>query len=393
VPASQGYVGGLLDLCLHRLTFSGVKPHSKAKLTLKGLPTKFKSEAWIRVSFRLGDATAWAKKDTEVAFGEHQLCPARSIIQLQASLPDPTGVPSIQEAEPGILAIATPDGSSAWSIDMALGALTSWKKSASPGKELMTEPITIDFYRALTDNDAGGRFGNNWRDRRLHQTKHHVKQIRWEVQRAGLVVHVEGRVGPPVLAWGADTTVKYTFTTHGVCIHARIRPHGLLLPNTFARVGLTLGLKGVEDVRWFGRGPGESYCDKKMAQSMGNWTSPVDGLFFDYEFPQDTGNRTDVRWVEFLGKGEEKGAGESKRLLRARFGDLDGASFSALHYTTKDLDKCLHPYELHARKREDTIVRLDWAHHGLGTGSCGPATLPDYELRTDKVFDFQILLD
>ena len=255
----------------------------------------------------------------------------------------------------------------------------------------MTEPITIDFYRALTDNDAGGRFGHNWRNRRLHETKHHVRQIRWEIQRAGLIVEVLGRVAPPVLAWGADTNVKYTFSTHGVCIRARICPRGPLLPETFARIGLTLGLKNVDRVRWFGRGPGESYCDKKMAQSIGTWDSQVDDLFFDYEFPQDSGNRTDIRWVEFVGKKEENGKPE--RLMRARFGDLDGASFSALHYTTKDLDEAMHPFELHKRKREDTIVKLDWVHHGLGTGSCGPATLPAYELKTNRVFDFEVLLD
>ena len=62
-------------------------------------------------------------------------------------------------------------------------------------------------------------------------------------------------------------------------------------------------------------------------------------------------------------------------------------------YTTRGVDESTHPYELRKKKREDTIVRLDWKHHGLGTASCGPATLPEYQLRTDEEFDFEILLD
>lgn len=80
-------------------------------------------------------------------------------------------------------------------------------------------------------------------------------------------------------------------------------------------------------------------------------------------------------------------------MLRARFGDHEGASFNVMPYTTKDIDECTHPYELHKRKRDDHIVRLDWFHHGLGTGSCGPATLPEYQLRTDREFDVELLLD
>jgi len=155
----------------------------------------------------------------------------------------------------------------------------------------------------------------------------------------------------------------------------------------FARIGITLGLVDVTAVSWWGRGPGESYSDKKLSQSFGNWTSTVDDLFVDYEFPQESGNRTDVRRVEFQGHG-----GADDIVLRARFGNLEGASFSALHYTTQDLDECTHPYELHKRKKQDTIVRLDWKHHGLGTGSCGPATMPAYQLKVEK-FEMEIVLD
>jgi beta-galactosidase len=376
---------------------TGVKPHKKAVIMIDGLPKGLGSdarlpyEAYLQLSFKLKESTNWATGNTEVAWGQLQLSKPQSLLSYQQQLDRSVGSPEgikYQQISPSQLSITSASGASTWVIDLTLGALTSWTRAASPHLELLTKPLTVDFYRALTDNDRGGWFGRQWRDRRLHQTRHHVRRVEWTEGKHGLDVVVRGRVAPPVLAWGVDTVATFSITKERLALKIEGTPRGLLLPETFARVGLTTGLRGVETVRWFGRGPGESYRDKKMAQAFGNWESSVEGLFVDYEFPQDGGNRTDVRWVEFLGGGEDP-----QRVVRAHFGDLDGASFSAMHYTTEDLDECTHPYELHKRKRKDTVVRLDWMHHGLGTGSCGPATLPQYELKTDKPFEVAIVLD
>jgi hypothetical protein len=140
----------------------------------------------------------------------------------------------------------------------------------------------------------------------------------------------------------------------------------------------------IASATWFGRGPGESYRDKKLAQKFGTYTLPIDALWTAYEFPQESGNRTDVRWVEFAGRDE-------KPALKASFANHEGASFAATHYAVGDVDAAKHPYELEKLKKEETIVRLDWAHHGLGSGSCGPPTLPQYELNSEA-FEYEVLL-
>lgn len=264
--------------------------------------------------------------------------------------------------------------------------LTSWQRAEQPGVELLTEPVRMDFYRALTDNDRAGH-GKQWVERRLHQTTSQVRHVNWCAVGDGLDVRVQERIAPPALAWGVDNAWTYSFRGDAVSIRIQGRATGPLLPETLARIGLTLGVAGVERVRWWGRGPGESYRDKKLSQLFGDWDATVDELWVDYEFPQDGGNRTDVRRLELVG-GPAGG-----RLVRARFGDADGASFSAMHYATRDVDECTHPYELRRRKRDDTVLRLDWMHHGLGTASCGPWTLPQYQLRSDKEFDVEVLLD
>ncbi len=239
----------------------------------------------------------------------------------------------------------------------------------------------MDFYRALTDND--GPDGRTWHDARLHQTKSHVRSVSWKGTSEHVEIVVDARIAPPVLDWSVDVTLTYTFTDSHLSIKASGKPRGHNLAPTFARIGLTLSLIGVESAEWFGRGPGESYRDKKLAQKFGNYTSSIDDLFTDYEYPQESGNRTDTRWVAFKGK---YGG------LKASFGDLEEASFCATHYDTEALDEARHPFELYKRKKEEAVVRLDWAHHGLGTGSCGPSTLEEYKLKVGE-FEYEVLLE
>ncbi|GAB0132242.1 hypothetical protein EsDP_00000683 [Epichloe bromicola] len=365
----------------------GVKPHTEAIATAEGfhdgMLRETHGEGYLQVRYRNKFETNWAPANHQVATGELRVSKPLPVNAIQAVEP-PMPKPTMQMASESLVKISSASGESVWTIDTVTGTLVSWRRRSLPDAELISEPVTMDFYRALTDNDRGGH-GREWRQRRLHQTSTHAKQVRLDKVKDGIVVKIKQRIAPPALAWAVDTTWTYHFRGESVAINVRGKPHGSKLPSTFARIGITVGLSGATRVRWWGRGPGESYRDKKHSQLHGNWVSSVDDLWVDYEFPQDGGNRTDVRWVEILG--------DEGRLLRANFGDLDGASFSAAHYSPKDVDECAHPHELHKRRREDTIVRLDWAHHGLGTGSCGPWTLPQYSLEADRDFGFDLLLD
>jgi beta-galactosidase len=357
---------------------AGIQPGEITELEIDGISDIPQQECYLEVSFTLRDVTNWAKAGHEVAFGQVPLGKAPTFRMLKEI--GNSSRPQYNQISPQMLEITGSKGT-IWGFNIVHGTLVSWRNSESP--ELINMPPVLDFYRALTDNDRGGRFGQNWIQSRLHQTKCHVRGVTWSGSSKNVTIIVSARIAPPVLEWSIDTTLTYTFTGHNVSIKVAGLPRGQNLPFTFARIGLTFSLNSIDTVSWFGRGPGESYRDKKLSQRIGNYSAPVDDLFTDYEFPQESGNRTDIRWVEFKGK---KGG------LKAYFADQEEASFTALHYETKDLDECTHPYELYKRKKEDTVIRLDWAHHGLGTGSCGPATLPEYELRKGP-FEYEILLE
>ena len=301
---------------------------------------------------------------------------------VETSMPKPQ-LTALEDKTKSELTVTAASSGTAWTFDLTSGNLSSWKHAEFPFAEKLVHPITMDFYRALTDNDRGGH-GGEWTDRRLHQTAPHLRHIEWTDDQDGITVKVKQRIAPPVLAWAVDATWTYHFRGETLAIHVQGEPHGVRLPSTFARIGITMSMQGVDTAKWWGRGPGESYRDKKESQLFGNWESSVDDLFVDYDFPQDGGNRADVRKVSFFGGG--------RRAMAVNFGDLDGASFSASRYSTKDVNECTHPYELRERRSDSVHVRLDWAHHGLGTGSCGPWTLEQYQLKTDP-FEYSLLID
>ncbi|KAI2636654.1 glycoside hydrolase family 2 protein [Xylaria nigripes] len=367
---------------------SGVKPHTEAILNLEGLFTMVSTGVWLQLSFLSQTGSKWQPPYRVVARAQVRLAPPESLLQLKMLTTPRFDRPLVEYTDNHVY--ATIANGITFGFDTNAGVLSYLANPSQPQKNLLTVPFALDFYRALTDNDRRSPFGKQWIDSRLHQTRNHFTQVSIEETDRACIIQVKSRIAPPVLAWFVDTTTTYIVTSQHCSVRIQARPQGHLLPETFARFGLTFGLRNINIVEWFGRGPDESYVDRKQSQLVNTWGWPADDMLHEYEFPQEAGNRTDVCWVELR---EEWGGDEEGRLLRARFGDHEGASFNVMPYTTRDIDECTHPHELRARKREDHIVRLDWFHHGLGTGSYGPPTLPKYQLRTNRDFDVELLLD
>ncbi len=374
---------------------SGAKPHKSTFLKLQGLPSTVRPGSYLNLEFALATATNWAKAGHVVATGQVEIVPPASLQHWLNPKPLTLGL-RVQAETPTRLNIVGANGSM-WKFDLAIGSLTSWTRPGGDNN-ILAQPLVVDIYRASTDNDIRGAWQWQWRNARVHQAKSHLIKATWEQSDAGVEITITGRIAPPVQHWSIDTTTTYRFTGDYVSVRVVGEPRGERMPETLPRFGLATSLATCENVRWFGRGPGESYRDMKESQLVGTWEKTVDDLFIDYEFPQENGLRSDVRWVEFLGARASNGD-VPKRLLRAQFGDFKGAGFQALHYSAKDLDATRHPYELYKLKREETVVHLDWEHNGLGTGSCGPNTLPQYQLQTRKEegdkprFDFVVILD
>ncbi|EKG19697.1 Glycoside hydrolase family 2 domain 5 [Macrophomina phaseolina MS6] len=268
--------------------------------------------------------------------------------------------------------------------DHSIGpGLVEYKKAIEP-VQLVSGSIE-DGYVAVVN-----RIAADWDEKLLPLARPHCRSVSWRHDETANTVTVatEHRIAPPILEWAVTAQTEYVFygTEDGgdaVRISISAKASGKNLPSTFARIGLEFAISSsFQNGQWFGRGPGESYRDKKESQRVGNWEMPIDSLWTEYEVPQEGGNRTDVRWVEFSGFAPET---EIPISLHASFVGLpQGGNFTASHFATKDVAEAAHPYQLHRNRREEVFVRLDMDHQGLGTESCGPGALPQYSLIVEE---------
>jgi beta-galactosidase len=162
-----------------------------------------------------------------------------------------------------------------------------------------------------------------------------------------------------------------------------IQPNGrILAENVFTldkaiadppRLGVVLTLKpGLEQLKWFGRGPFENYRDRKRAAIVDLYESTVTGQYIPYILPQEHGNHTDVRWLSL----------ENADKLGLQFVAGELLEFTASHFTAADLFAAKHTYDL--KPREEVILSLDYHQRGLGTASCGPDTREPYRIAAGK---------
>ena len=139
----------------------------------------------------------------------------------------------------------------------------------------------------------------------------------------------------------------------------------------FPRLGFRLALpEAMDNVQWFGLGPGESYPDTKEAQRVGLYKAPVDALYTPYTYPQENGNRSEVRRAAFYDL--HMGGFLVTGLNGMRF------NFSAHRFTPEALEAAKHPHEI--EESETICLNLDWKQQGVGSSSCGPALPEKYQI-------------
>jgi len=220
------------------------------------------------------------------------------------------------------------------SLDFGDGELMAQRTKKRAG-------LRPNYFRALVDNDMGytnfvpplsrAHFLRLW-----NVASQHVWAVWARAQRLS-----PGSVRLRVY-WAEPTGLapfplqRTTCTVHaGGVIEVAHKARGILLP--MLRAGLRLRLDhALGHAAWYGRGPYESYCDRKTGQRIAAHECPVKELEHRYMRPQENGNRTDVRSLALT---REDGAG-----ILFEAGTAFG--FSALNYSQEALDKARHQGEL-----------------------------------------------
>ncbi|PCJ59685.1 MAG: beta-galactosidase [Planctomycetota bacterium] len=146
------------------------------------------------------------------------------------------------------------------------------------------------------------------------------------------------------------------------------------------RIGYVFSLvKDFDQLAWFGRGPEESYVDRKDGCHVGLFRSSVKDLYVPYIMPQEHGSHVGTRWAKLSNKKDFGLYVEGKDLLET----------SASHFTPHDLFKAKHTIDLNPRN--EVLFNIDITQRGLGTGSCGPVTMPEHVLnKQNYTLEFKI---
>jgi beta-galactosidase len=265
---------------------------------------------------------------------------------------------------------------------MTVGKRTGWIDYLDVDGEPMLierESITPAFWRAPTDNDYGAGM-----------------QQRFGVWKAPKMTVDSCRVnGNTVTAYmtmpevKARLTMSYTLSEQGeVVVSQKMETTaGADVPPMF-RYGMQLQMpQQYNRLTYYGRGPVESYQDRKDSQFLDVYENEVSKEYYPYVRPQESGNHCDVRWFRVT---------DGRRGLE--FYGSEPLEFSALPYLTADLDAGPvkeHRWGQHSgdlTERALTQVHIDQQQMGLGcANSWGAWPLEKYLMRYgDREFTFVI---
>jgi beta-galactosidase len=129
------------------------------------------------------------------------------------------------------------------------------------------------------------------------------------------------------------------------------------------KVGMKFNLStSCDNVEWYGRGPFETYPDRKTGAKIGWHELPIDSFYVPYVQPEDYGNRTDVKTLNLL-------SGNSNPFSIT---SIDNFNFSITPY--KNIERAVYPFQLEVA--DDLTLNIDYKITGVGDTPV--PTLPKY---------------
>jgi len=224
------------------------------------------------------------------------------------------------------------------------GALTQMRYK---NEEIVNQALLPNFTRPATDNERRG-----W--------KPHVKLKYWynavalqhtAAQKSADSITVESNYSLP--GDSAQVSIQYTVHSDGIItVNYNLQTNNAL-PN-IPKVGMQLGVNPTfEQIQYYGLGDMENYPDRAYGFDLGVYSSTLDDFMQPYLYPQENGNRMEVRWF---------------RLQNKKYGLLvegkQPLQMGAWPFSQKQISQTKHWYKL---KKENSItLNIDLLQMGVG---------------------------
>lgn len=201
-------------------------------------------------------------------------------------------------AKPGAVSVAEKDGQirmAAGGAELVINRTTGLIERYGYGGQLLLSGGAPNFYRALTDNDIGAGVEQShliWR--KMSERRHMHELTVGKGENGTGVVTVTYRLG----AGAARFVSRYEMGGDGaVTVTGQFEPLKPDLPDPL-RIGFAFETTPeFADVFWYGRGPHETYWDRKTSGAFGLWSGKLAEQHHDYVRPQETGAKADTRWI------------------------------------------------------------------------------------------------
>lgn len=298
------------------------KPGETAEYSFKK-PT-FEGEISIIVSMHLKESTSYANKDFEIAFGQH--CFTAKAEKEKA----PSGKLEFITSRTPIKGVRGKDFYIA--ISTKTGAIHSYKYK---GKEMLHEPIRINFWRASTDNDRGNEAeykSQIWKNAAAY-SRYNSFEEKMVDGNAVFTVNYKPFFDKDVFAKvemiiSPNGQVKFNYNYSG----AENMPK-------FPCAGLMISLKKeFSHLEWYGIGPEHTYNDKFSGGKLGIYSTEVEDQFPKYLRPQEYGNRYNTRWMKLFNDNNRGFIFKAENTL----------NMSAISYTPDEIESAIIPTYLPA---------------------------------------------
>ena len=350
-----------------------IEPQNDYEMDLYFLPTlmNLPGEYCINTSFTLRESTIWADAGHEIAFGQYIF---KRTSNLEKMITEKKREMRIVHGDFNI-GVHGEDFSILFSKQS--GTLISVKYS---GREMIAIPPAPLFWRATTDNDRGffqGYESGLWFAASLARKCIDIETIE-EDNYMSISFSYKFSISSKM-----NVQSIYKVSTNGNIQVKSIYNGSEHLP-PLPIFALTFKIPAdYHMLEWFAFGPEENYEDRSKGARLGIFKNTVKENVSEYVMPQESGNRTGVRWVKIT---NPTGQG-------VKISTIDKpVECNISPYTAFEIESAAHHYEL--PNVHYTVITVARRQMGVGgDDSWGAPVQKNHIIEADQQMEFEFMLE
>jgi beta-galactosidase/beta-glucuronidase len=349
-----------------------LKPGEETHITIKEIQKYLTSdnEIHLDVSAHLSKKMPWAEKDTEMAFEQFTVKEGRFFDKQRET--SSASILEIKEDE-GFIEVVGLDFNV--TINKNSGFISEYSVA---NKQLINVGPKNNFWRAPTDNDEGRgeiSFAHRWREAGLNETHYQINRFNvTNMNDTEVQIRITGNIQSDTGNIAHDR--NYIIRADGsiwVKNHYKVSSDFPPLPKVGNLYHLPVTMT---NVTWYGRGAHESYQDRKHSARIGLYSGSVAEQYYPYVYPQENGNKVEVRWLKVEDQQNNGFYVVADSLL----------NFSIHNYTLQNLTEATHTYIV--KNADFVTLNVDLEQMGVGgDDSWSPRVHPEFQL-TDSLYSY-----